>query len=114
VRAGLKLALTAAQEQVIGAQVFRRARGAAAQVGCLDRGFDAGGHRVGYLVLQGEDVLQRTVEPVGPKLLAVGRLDQGDRDADLWPRATHGALQEVPDAELAADPGHVALSPPVA
>ena len=54
-----------------------------------------------------ENVLQRAVEPVGPQMRAVCRIDQLSCDAHPVSAFSHRAFEDIADPQLAADLLHV-------
>src|SRR5260221_9762880 len=92
----------AAHAEVIGLDVLRRlavrqlAGGEAADQRLDDAGDD--------LVLDGEDVGEVAIEPLGPEMAAaLARVDQLGVDADAPGGAPRAALEDVADAELVGD-----------
>src|SRR5216683_591545 len=65
-----------AEIEVIGGRVARWSVSDAPDLGGLQRGFDHPGDADGDLVLQLEHVFQRAVEPVGPQMRSIRRVDQ--------------------------------------
>src|SRR4051794_12891992 len=61
----------------------------------------------GYLVLNGEHVLDAPVEALGPKAHAADRVDQFDVDADPIGRPSRTAFEQVSYAQLARDPAGI-------
>ena len=57
-------------------------------------------HLARNVVLHDEDVVERAVIRLRPEVVAVRRLDQLRRDADLVAGLAHAALQDVRDVEL--------------
>ena len=74
-------------------------------------GLDAAGQRrddrAGYLVLDGEDVLEFAVVAFCPDVPVGFRVDQLHCDADAIAGLSHAALENVFDAELARDLLHL-------
>ena len=64
---------------------------------------DDAGHLVGYLILQVENVLQRTVIFVGPEMRSGFSFEQLCRDAHASPGLAHASLQHVTHAKLTPD-----------
>ena len=60
-----------------------------------------------HLVLDGKDVLKRSVVTFGPDVVSVGRIDQLRRDTDAVSHLAHAALEHVAHAELAPDLAYV-------
>ena len=59
------------------------------------------------LVLNVEDVSSVPIVFFGPDLVAVGDLDEADRDAQTLARGAHASFEDVVDAERGADLAYV-------
>ena len=96
--------LAAAQVQIVGVEVDRALVG---QTLLLVRGqpdLERGDDLPGQLILDGENVGEVTVEPVGPDVAAIGRVDELCGDAHAVARLAHAALQHVAHTQFTARP----------
>src|SRR4029077_20736453 len=73
----------------------------------LQRGLDHPGNGRGHLVLEVENISERTVKAVGPQMRAGNRVDQLPGDPDPVPCFAHRAFEDIADSKLAADPLYI-------
>src|SRR6516164_3645613 len=95
------------QVRIIGAEIGGRAVGRAGGFGGLQRRLDDAGDAGRDLVLQLEDIFERTVEAVGPQMRPGQRVDQLRRDAHPSAGFAHRAFEHIADTELSADLLHL-------
>lgn len=69
----------------------------------MHAGLDPAGNRERHSVLESENVFERVLEPLGPQLRAVGRVDQFDRNANPTCIPSDAALKQVGDAQPSTD-----------
>ena len=96
-----------AQVEVVGIQTFGRLAFGAGDFRPLELRRDRGDDACGDLVLQFEDVVEGTLETVGPKVRSCRGIDQLGRDAQPPGGLAHAALEHVSHTELAANLSHI-------
>ena len=99
------------QEQIIRRQALGALAARPLDLGLAQRRLDRADHACGHVVLKVENVLHVAIEPVGPDVGAVSRVDQLPGDADTLSRPAHAALQNVAHAEFVGDLAHVDRAP---
>jgi len=60
-----------------------------------------------YPVLKLEDIFKRAVKPVGPDVIAVGRVDQLSGYAHPVARFAYRAFEDIADAQFTSDLLHI-------
>src|SRR5687767_1396463 len=93
--------------QIVGVKVIRALALGAINLSLAQVRLDGPYNAVCDLVLKLENVGEIPVVPVGPDVGSCGRLNQLPCDAHAVTRSAHGALKNVPDAELPSDLLHV-------
>src|SRR6516162_11767045 len=91
------------QIKIVSGQIVCWPFGQVTDLRGLQGGLDNAGDAERHLILKIEDVLERTVEAVGPKMRAVCRVDQLRGDAHPTACFSYRAFEHIADAELAAD-----------
>ena len=91
------------QVAVVSAEIFCRLAPCPLDLGLLDAGGQLGDDLLGHHVLQGENVLERPVEPIGPQVVAGFTVDELARDTHPVGRLPYAAFQHIAHAEFAAD-----------
>src|SRR4051812_46713312 len=97
----------AAQIVVISVKAFRRFALGALDLGPFQVGPKLGQHAGCYLVLQIEDIVESTVQAIGPQVGAVRRIDELGRDAYPSRRLPHAALEHITNSEIPSNLLHV-------
>src|SRR5215470_16566487 len=96
-----------AQIDIIRGEIIRRSFARSADLRSLQCRFDDTGDARRHFVLKLENVFERAVEPVGPKMRARYRVDQLPCDADHLTCLAHGPFKHVPDTKFPTDPLHI-------
>src|SRR5688500_9985380 len=97
----------AAQIAVVGVEALGRLVLNTLYFGVLQLGRDRPDHARGHLILQIKYVLQRTVEPIGPKMGTAQSIYQLTRDTHSVAGFAQTAFKDIANAQRAADLFHV-------
>src|SRR5215831_21344370 len=92
-----------AQVKIVNTEVLRRLAAGPLDLGEAQPRFDRANDIRRHLVLQIENVVDRTVETVGPDMRAGGGVNQLASDAHAVAGLAHAALEHVTHTKLVAD-----------
>jgi len=90
------------QIQIVRVKVFDRLAGRPLDLGLAQLRLDRADHVTCHLVLQGEDIIERTVETVGPDMRSGCRVDQLTSDPHSVARLAHATFEHLTHAQFAA------------
>ncbi len=96
-----------AKIEVVGRQIGGGALGRTRGFGSLQGGFDDARDARRDPVLQIENIVERTLETIGPQLRAGDGIDQVTADPEPIAAFAHRAFEQISHAELAADLLHI-------